>query len=460
MPRFPSLLFTCGVLILGLLASSSLAAEARATFQVCPFETVITIPIGHACMGGGISNAKEIVDPLFAKGFVFLGSDEPVVVIAIDWCQLNNTAYDRWRDVLAEAAGTTRKRVLLATVHQHDAPICDYRAQALLDAQGMKNTMCDPEVCEKAAARTARALHASLSSPRRVTHVGIGQAKIEQLASNRRIVGPDGKINWDRTSAGKLFHDDPEGQVDPFVKTISLWDGDQPVLAWSCYSIHPMSYYGKGMVSSDFVGRARARREADDLSVFQIYFTGCAGDTTAGKYNHGLPEERPILADKLYQGMLAAWKATERHPLEQATFRCGELHLSPREGGDFTPEAQEKILASKFETRWRRITAAMGIAWRERLAANEPIDVPCLDLGKAQFMVMPAESFVAYQLTAQRLRPDSFVVVAGFGDGAPGYMPTDSSFKEGYHDSYCWVQPMYESLMNAAMAEALGGKKK
>src|SRR4051812_21158819 len=60
--------------------------RARAAdFSVATFETVVTIPVGHACMGGGIADAKEIVDPLFAKGFVLLGGEKPVVVCAVDF---------------------------------------------------------------------------------------------------------------------------------------------------------------------------------------------------------------------------------------------------------------------------------------------------------------------------------------------------------------------------------------
>jgi hypothetical protein len=196
---------------------SAPAAEA-AGYRVAPFEAVVTIPVGHACMGGGIADAKEILDPLFAKGFVLLGdqpAEKPVVVVAVDYCQLNNDAYDFWRDVLAEAAGTDRRRVLLATVHQHDAPICDPVAQALLDAKGLNHSLCDPEVYQKAARKTAAALRQALSAPRRVTHVGTGMAKIEQLASNRRVVNRDGTVHWNRTSASRFYHDDPEGEVDP-----------------------------------------------------------------------------------------------------------------------------------------------------------------------------------------------------------------------------------------------------
>lgn len=430
-------------------------------FRAAAFESEITIPIGHACMGGGVSDAREIVDPLFAKGFVLLGPQRPLVVVALDWCQCNNDSYDRWRDVLAEAAGTSRERIMLATVHQHDAPICDLTAQRLLDGQGLKGYNCDPVFHEQAVQRTAAALKRSLGSARRVTHFGVGRAKVDRIASNRRVVGPQGRISWRRgSSSGDLFGA-PEGEIDPWLKTLSLWDGDRPVLAWSCYAVHPMSHYGRGGVSADFPGMARARRQEDDPTVFQIYFTGCAGDTTAGKYNTGRPANRPVLADRLYQAMLAAWKATRRRRLERVDFRVARLPLPAREGGNFAPEAMRRILADPNAGRWERIRAALGLSWRQRVEAGQPVDVPCLDLGggAAQFLIMPAETFVGYQLIAQRLRPDGFVVVAGFGDGAAGYIPVDQCWKDGYNDEYCWVPPMVEKLMTRAMAEALDAEQ-
>jgi hypothetical protein len=144
--------------------------------------------------------------------------------------------------------------------------------------------------------------------------------------------------------------------------------------------------------------------------------------------------------------------------MTEVTLRSAELRLPPREGGDFDPDAMRKILADPKETRWRRNCAAMGLSWRERTDAGRPIDVPCLDFGPgvARFAVMPAETFVGYQLAAQRQRPDSFVVVAGFGDGAPGYIPTDTCWKDGYDDSYCWVKPFSGRQMTDALAAALG----
>jgi hypothetical protein len=442
-----------------LVLSACLAAvAARGAFRVAAFEADVTIPIGHACMGGGVADAREIVDPLFAKGFVLLGAGEPVVVVALDWCQCNNDSYDRWREALAEAAGTVPKRVMLATVHQHDAPICDLTAQRLLDQHGLKGWNCDPVFHETAVRRTAAALKQAMKAPRRVTHYGVGQAKVQDLASNRRVVRPDGTITWERSSSsGDIFHA-PEGEIDPSLKSISLWDGNTPVLVWTSYAVHPMSYYGKGGVSADFPGLARSRRQADNPAVFQIYFTGCAGDTTVGKYNTGARENRPVLAERLYRAMAEAWQTTRRQRLKQAEFRVADLPMPARTTGKFTVEAMQATLANTNASRWQRIEAALGLSWRQRVDQGRGIDVPCLDLGKGAvlFTILPAECFVGYQLAAQRLRPASFVIVAGFGDGAPGYVPTDQCWKDGYEDDYCWVPPMTETAILRALQEAFG----
>jgi hypothetical protein len=432
---------------------------AVAPFRLATFSADITIPVGHACMGGGISPAKEIVDPLMARGVVLLGPDQPIVILAVDFCELRNDAYERWRKVLAQVAGTVPERVMLASVHQHDAPVCDLTAQKLLDEHGLKDSLCDPEFHERAVQRVAEALRESLASARPITHIGAGQAKVEGVASNRRVVGPDGKVAYPRNSATRdpIIRGAPEGEFDPFLKTISFWNHDVPVAAIHCYATHPMSYYGQGGVSADFVGMARARRQEDDPSVFQIYFSGCSGDITAGKFNDGAPENRPVLAERIYRGMIQAWEATRRQPLKRVGFRVVPLRLEPRNTGAFTVESMEQRLADTTARTFHRNLAAMGLSWHRRVTAGQAIDLPAVDFGPAVLLVLPAESFVAYQLMAQRLRPDILVMTAGYGECAPGYIPTERAFNEGFadHEVWCWVAPGAERVMQSALVQAL-----
>src|SRR5262249_54966631 len=159
----------------------------------------------------------------------------------------------------------------------------------------------------KVVQETADAAKTSLAKTVPFTHVGIGRAKIEQVASNRRIVGEDGKVKATRTSATKdpKVRAEPEGLIDPWLKTLSFWGDDKPLAALHYYATHPMSYYGDGRVSSDFCGLARQKWQ-EETKVFQVYFTGCAGNVTAGKYNDGAHENRAILRDRIYEGMKAA----------------------------------------------------------------------------------------------------------------------------------------------------------
>lgn len=437
---------------------STLAADAP-QFQVATFRVDVTIPLGHACMGGGISPSKEIVDPLYAHGVVLLGPEKPLVFLAVDWCEIRNDAYDHWRKTMAEVAGTTPDRVLLASVHQHDAPVVDYEAQRILDGVGLEKSLCDVAFAKECVARVAEAMKKALESPTPVTHYGIGVGKVEGVCSNRRVVLPDGTVTYGRGSAtaDPALRALPEGTIDPFLRTLSFWNGDKPVAAISAYSTHPMSYYGKGGVSADFPGMARAKRQAETPDVFQMYFTGCSGDTTAGKFNDGNPANRPVLADKIYNGMVKAWENTQRYPLQTVAFRVSPLNLVPKSFGGYTQEDALKTVADPNVKTFDRNLAAMALSYRKRVDAGEPIDVPVADFGKAKFVILPGESFVQYQIIAQGLSPAAPVVTAGFGECAPGYIPTALASTEGYNsESWCWVNPGAEPLIAEALRMGMG----
>jgi hypothetical protein len=394
-------------------------------------------------------------------GFVLLGTDQPIVFCAVDWCEIRNGAYDQWRDALAAAAGTTRPRVLLSSLHQHDAPVTDAGAAQLLTEVGLKGELYDEAFHADVVQRAATALKDSLSEARRVTHLGLGQARVESVASNRRVVYPDGRVTFERgsRSGAESFHrEQPEGLIDPMLKTISFWDGDKPVLALHAYATHPMSYYGQGEVSSDFVGLARDRRQRDDFTVKQIYVSGCSGDVTAGKFNSGTPDDRFALVERIYRGMVAAWENTKRVPLEHIAFRCAELSLEFHPELRLTATELRSVLDDARQTTEQRILAAMGLSSRERVARQQPIDVPCVDFGPAQIVLFPGESFVGLQLLAQQLRPDSFVMSIGYGECWPGYIPTEAAFQDGFRDQWLWVAPGSEQRIRAALEQVLPSK--
>jgi hypothetical protein len=448
-----------------LLAGTAIAARAMTArsaeppkLSVSTFAIEITPPIGHPCMGGGVEPVKEIVDPLFAHGFVLSGLGKPVAFVALDWCEIRNGAYELFRDRIAQAVATDPVSVMLCALHQHDAPIADLEAQQILEKYKAKGAICDLDFLERSAGRVAEAAKGSLAKAHRVNFVGIGSAKVERVASNRRYVDAIGNVHYNRTSATRdaKIRDAEEGTLDPLLRTLSFWDNDTPLCALSTYATHPMSYYGRGGVSADFVGLARKRRQADAPNVFQMYASGASGNVTAGKYNGGEPANRAVLAERIHAAMAAAWKGTFRTPIREVTFRSVPLKLEARSSAGFSEEELTRRLQNDPKP-FGQCLAALGLSWRKRVEAGKPIDVPVLSFGRDALVLLPAESYVEFQLAAQELRPRSTVLVAGYGECGPGYIPIERAWKErdGNLNDWCWVNPGSEKRMMDAMEKLL-----
>jgi hypothetical protein len=448
------------LLLFGSMGLSKVAAQ-EAALQLATFSADITIPLGHRCMGILDTKAERIDDPLEARGFVLLGPDAPVVFVALDWCEVRNGAYDLWRDTLAKAANTSRERVLVCSLHQHDAPVVDTEAQSLLDSVGLVGELFDVPFHQACLNDVSSAIERALPLAKPVTHVAFGQAAVEKIASNRRVALGDGVVSYDRYS--RSAPDSPEamadpGEIDPNLKSICFLSGDRTLAVLSSYATHPMSYYGQGGVSADFVGLARRRRQLDTPDSMQLYATGCGGDITAGKYNDGSPQSRGVLTDRLYQAMVRASTVLEPHKINKFEFRCETFHLPFHEGPQFEREAMTAVLNDDKASVRNRILAAMGLASLNRIERGQPIDLPCLDLGVAQVVVLPGESFVGYQLMAQHIRPESFVMAIGYGECWTGYVPTQQAFEERFNHDWRWVGPGCEAIVREKLTSVLQGR--
>jgi hypothetical protein len=382
-------------------------AGGEKALRVATFEAEITPPIGTPLCDGLVMPAKEIVDPLSARGIVLLTGDRPIVLCALDWVGVGNSGHRAFREALAKAAGTTVDRVCVHCLHQHDAPGCDFHADEILAAHGLGGKLFDPAFARKAIARVAAALEKAVKNPRSVTHIGIGKAKVEQVASSRRVMGPDGKVKYVRYSSTKdaNIRAEPEGVIDPYVQLLGFWDGNRPLVSITYYATHPQSYYGKGGVSSDFPGLARRLRENDVPGAAHIHFNGAGGNITAGKYNDGSPGNRALLAERLAKGMKEAFAAAKKVPVTSAdvSWRVTAVPLPLSKLYD-SKSLMQRVADDKLAP-LDRMRAARNLVWARRCEAGEKVDIACLHIGPAFVLHMPGELFVEYQLAAQKMRP-------------------------------------------------------
>jgi hypothetical protein len=420
------------ILVAVALSGQSLAADAP--LRVAVFCVDVSPPIGSPV---AYVPARSIQDPLSARGIVLLGAGKPIVLCAVDWIGISNGGYDAWREELARAANTSPDRVTVHAIHQHDGPRCDFTTEELLAAHGLGGKRYDAAFARRTIEKTAAAIRDALPSARRVTHLGVGQAVVEKVASNRRILGPDGRVKLGRMSSCRNPEAiaAPEGVIDPLLRMLSLWDGEKPIVCVSYYATHPQSYYRKGDVTCEFPGLARNQLEEELSGVRQIYFTGAAGNVAAGKYNDGSHEARLALTARMLDAMRKAWESTKKEPLTAAgvDWRVEQvrLPLSPH----LDANALEKTLADQAAKEADRLTAASKLVYLRRVQAGRPIDVSCLQLNRAYVLHMPGEPFVEYQLAAQQLRPADTVCMAGYGQYGTGYIGTQIAYEQGGYET-------------------------
>ena len=435
-----------------------IALQAQSSLKLATFDVDATPPLGSAMAYDPVKRIDEMT--LRCRGIVLLGAEQPIVLCAVDWIGIANEGHDPFRSALAEAAGTVPGRVAVHTLHQHDAPGCDFTAENLIKKLGVQGyTRFDGTFHRLVIGRAAESIRAALPNARPVTHFGFGEAVVKEVASNRRVErSPDGKVGRMRGSSCKIegLIALPEGLIDPVVSLLSFWDGDTPLAVLSAYACHPQSYYRLGIPSPDFPGIARFIRGQDVNAALHVHFNGAGGNVAAGKYNDGSQANRIILATRLANGMREAYEKTTKTPVTSADIGWSSVPVSL----PLSPRLNEKDLVEKLKSSAAKgyVSFADQIAWVRRVQSGHRIDITCLRVGDARMLHLPGELFVEYQLAAKAMRPDLRVMMAAYGDYGPAYIGTAAAYSEGGYETgptSSNVAPEVEPVLMGAMKTLL-----
>lgn len=438
-----------------------LANPAVAQLQIGMFDVDASPPIGSPL---AYDPTKAITEPLSCRGIVILGAGDPIVLCSVDWLGIANDSHREFCEKLARAAGTTPDRVSVHTIHQHDAPRCDFSAKELLDQVDLGDATYDEGFCRAVFLSAAKAVEASLKNAKPVTHLGMGEAEVKEVASNRRILGEDGKVKATRYTACRdpKIRAEPVGTIDPKLKMISFWNEGKPVAVLTYYATHPQSYYRTGEANPDFPGMARNARQ-EKLGIPHVHFNGAGGNIGAGKWNDGSRENRQVLADKVALGMKLAWEATKKIPITADSIKWRTEPVQLPAG---THLVEGPLLARLKNAELKqpdRLTAAKHLAWLRRTESKRPVMVSCLSLGDARILHMPGELFVEYQLAAQKMARNNFVAMAAYGEYGPGYIGTKIAYSQGGYEASnraSRVSGEVEEVLTTAMKKLLTGEAK
>jgi hypothetical protein len=419
------------------------------------FRCDVTPPLGEPLLWA--TNSVRIEDPLWAKGLLLQDGTNRFVLCAIDWCLLANESEWSFRDTMARAAQTASTRVAIQCVHQHAAPYADEGAHRLLDAAPSPLPHLSAGFLDSVRSRLAAAVDEAMNRLESFDRIGTGGARMDRAASARRLRGEQGQplVRYSTSGKDPKMAQAPEGPIDPMLKTITLARGTRPLVRLHYYATHPQTFCCDGRTSADFVGQAREETEQRE-KVFQIYFTGCSGDVTVGKYNDSSPQARTQLTERLKQGMQAAIEATRFAPAERIVWRTHGLTLPLRASQESVrTQSRAWVEDPKQSDGQRTYWGAMRLAFVERLA--RPVELSSLQMGHVHIVHLPGEPMLEFQRFAQQIKPDHCVAVAGYGDCGPAYICTDQALDEGgYEPSATNVGRGSEARLKQAIRLLLG----
>ncbi len=450
------IIHSAGWLAAALLAAGGFNSSASSpALRVAAFRCDVTPPPGEPLVW--TTKLVKVDEPLLAKGIVLEDGTNRYALCALDWCLLANESEWSFRKAIAAGAGTRPERVAIQCLHQHAAPYADEGAFRLLD--GLTNPIAhlSASFMDLVRARLAAAASEAVSKLEPFDQIGTGQAKVERVASERRLHDADGRIVTRYSGAAKnpKMAEAPEGDIDPFLKTITLARGGKPLVRLHYYATHPQTFCCDGRASSDFVGLAREGVEQQE-KVPQIYFTGCAGNVTVGKYNDGSPKALAELTQRLKTAMETANRNTRFVRAKDLLWRNYSVALPLRGSKDAVTAQSRSWLEDPAQADSKRVyMGAMRLSSVARL--DRPVELSSLQIGKVHILNLPGEPMLDFQFYAQKLKPKDFVAVAGYGECGTAYICTDKALGEGgYEPEATNVGQGSEGLLQQAIASLLG----
>lgn len=365
--------------------------------------TNVAIPAGTPLAGFAARTAPTATEgELLAVRAIAVSDDAAATLVVVaDLTTLSPEQAAALRRRLSATTGLPSRSISVLVTHTHAAPNVDPWLVAPLAPPEVIAAIEDAIVAVGTAACHARV-------PAKLGHV----TGVADLARNRRRVS---------------------GPVDSTLDVIRLdTTDDVPIAVVFSYACHP-TVIGPGHldVSPDWPGAARSRVEDELPGAVAIFLQGCCGDCNVGHSAHasmhlGATADRtPAAAARIGTDIGATVAQLARTAVTQAvtidsTATAVEWVWPPGVGDTVrsAPEASSRPAA----------LGRMRVAWQERMAAAphdvaESLSIQCFRWGRTLIVQLSGEPFVQLAIDLRRALPDWNVVVAGYSNGVPGYVP-------------------------------------
>jgi neutral ceramidase len=330
-------------------------------------------------------------DPIWARALV-IATDDAVsplrtALVSVDVLGLD-TDDVRWlRHRIHHETGIDHEAILIAATHTHSAPA----AMPRRDRMGEVDPIFWSELCDAIVAAVVRA---DASSTPATLSLGVGLEAT--VARNRRVV---------------------DGPIDPAVSAIRVdTDGALAALVFS-YACHPVALGpANTQVSADYPGYAVRATEAVYPGSIGIFLTGCAGQLNTGHLERTFEEAARL-------GRAVAGAAIQA--AEQAGPPAGRPLAH-------APDKTGRPGVSWFTVQVALPQQALGTHVHDERTVDA--DVTALRWGSIIVVGLPGEPFMELGQQIRERCGVGGVVVIGYSNGCPGYIPDPSAYREGGYE--------------------------
>lgn len=409
---------------------------------ISTFQIDVTCPPTMYLCGGFHPQARGNESPLYLRGVILSDGGQAVVLASINYTYLSGRSQRRLVEALARGAEVPASHVALHSDHVHAAPLIDEEHHLLVERETgvrMHDEGYFSDVCTRAQSAAAQARRETGIN---ISGVAFSEHPVDQFASSRRVLDADGRcqIRWS-VCRDLAVRNAPQGRIDPMLSQIVFFDeSNKPVTAMSFYASHPQVSDSRLLISSDTVGVALDLFTANFPQTFPIYFSGCAGDITAGKYSTtDLARNRLVFGVRLYDAMRFAFEAARPSDIDSIGWadETFDLPLAP------VPENEAfclGIIRDPSKPPREKYQAAMRVLRLREHPISYPFRINRLRLGNVNALFLPTELVVDYQLYARSIA-NGPLAVAAYGDSYLKYVATAEMFPQGgYEVSPTWTE--------------------
>jgi hypothetical protein len=405
------------VLLTPLFAGALWGADFKAGFgrrQITP-----PLPILMAGFDNRTKPAESVANDLWTKALAFEDSTgQKAIIVTVDLVTIPAPMIDMVAARITHRHNIDRSRVVINMSHTHSGPALDWPAHTGRDMMHRIETYRNKVIDSMADA--ADAAVADLQ-PAEITYA---TGKVG-FSHNRRQRLPDG---------GWTFGIDPNGPVDQTVPVLRVF-GPNGKLRGVLFglSCHPsVLTYEFFMISGDYAGVAQAAWEKAHPGATGMFMQLCGGDQNTyprrkvelvEKYGNELATEVARVADgpmKAVHGPLKTAMLTTELPF--APFSLEEYEKQAKDPDELVRTHAERLL-KQYESGQPPLPAL-------------PYTMQAIQFGKdLTLLAMNGEVVVDYCLRVKKEYGAEGMIVAGYSNARPCYIPSLRVLKEGGYEA-------------------------